>query len=69
LAPPLPMEKLMKLRLVSRLMVVTLVVVVGLIIILHQRSVAGNPPSVPTATPTPTTVAGWPGELPVSLSW
>jgi hypothetical protein len=63
------MEKLMKLRLVSRLMVVTLVVVVGLIIILHQRSVTGNSPTVPAVTPTQTTVAEWPAELPGRLSW
>jgi hypothetical protein len=59
----------MKLRLVSRLMVVTLVVVVGLIIILHQRAVAGSSPSVPVATSTPTSLAQWPGELPGRLSW
>jgi hypothetical protein len=59
----------MKLRLVSRLMVVTLVVVVGLIIILHQHSVAGSSPSVPDATSTPTSLAQWPGALPGRLSW
>jgi hypothetical protein len=59
----------MKLRLVSRLMVVTLVVVVGLIIILHQRAVAGSAPSVPVATSTPTSLAQCPGALPGRLSW
>jgi hypothetical protein len=46
----------MKLRLVSRLMVVTLVVVVGLIIILHQHAVASSSPMVPVATPSPTSL-------------
>jgi hypothetical protein len=58
----------MKLRLVSRLMVVTLVVVVGLIIILHQHAVTGGPPSVPGAKPTPTSLAQLPGALPGRLS-
>jgi hypothetical protein len=59
----------MKLRLVSRLIVVALVVVVGLIIILHQHAVAGSSPSVPVATSTPTSLTQWPGELPGRLSW
>jgi hypothetical protein len=63
------MEKLMKLRLVSRLMVVTLVVVVGLIIIIHQHAAAGGSPSVPAATSTPASFAEWPSELPDRLSW
>ena len=42
----------MKLRLVSRLMVITLVVVVGIIIIIHQRAAAGDAPHHAAAKPT-----------------
>jgi hypothetical protein len=50
-------------------MVVTLVVVVGLIIMLHQRAVVGSSPIVPVATPTPTSLAQWSGAPPGRLSW
>jgi hypothetical protein len=42
----------MKLRLVSRLMVVTLVVVVGIIIIIHQHAVTSGAPRPAEAKPT-----------------
>ena len=42
----------MKLRLVSRLMVISLVVVVGIIIIIHQRATDGDAPHHATAKPT-----------------
>ncbi|PWT72092.1 MAG: hypothetical protein C5B60_09995 [Chloroflexi bacterium] len=51
----------MKLRLVSRLMVLVLVVVVGVIIILHQHAATS---ASPAATPKPTTGAQWPGAPP-----
>jgi hypothetical protein len=51
----------MKLRLVSRLMVLALVVVVAVIIILHQHATTSGSPA---ATPTPTSGAQWPGALP-----
>ena len=51
----------MKLRLVSRLMVLALVVVVGVIIILHQHAATS---ASPAATPTPTTGAQWPDTPP-----
>jgi hypothetical protein len=49
-------ERSMKLRLVSRLMVLALVVVVGVIILLHQHGLAGGSPRVP-ARPTPTSIS------------
>lgn len=42
----------MKLRLVSRLIVVSLVVLVGIIIILHQRAETGGAPHPAEAKPT-----------------
>ena len=52
----------MKLRLASRLMVLTLVVVVGVIIIIHEHAAAGSGPHTPRATPTVTSSlsAGFP---------
>jgi hypothetical protein len=52
----------MKLRLVSRLMVLALVVVVGVIIILHQHAATSASPAAP---PTPTSGAQWPGAPPL----
>jgi hypothetical protein len=46
----------MKLRLVSRLMVISLVVVVGIIIIIHQHAVAGG--TSHPAQPRPTVFVG-----------
>jgi hypothetical protein len=58
----------MKLRLVSRLMVLALVVVVGMIILLHQHSAAGGSPRAPAATHTPTVHVLWPVALPAQVS-
>ena len=64
----------MKLRLVSRIIVITLVVVVGIIIIIHQHAAAGDAPR--HAEGKPTVFAGrmsdmvpvvWSSEVPRNL--
>ncbi len=55
----------MKLRLVSRVMVLTLVVVVGVIIIIHEHSAASSAPHV--ARPTPSGSYSLPAASPYAL--